>query len=151
MIQTPHRLAKLLRPFGVKSERVWDGVNQVMSYTRKSLEPIFDRYLSPLPPKTAPKLPLGHNMLISTMLPMAGLKKRSCQWQDKKMEAAISKHLIINGLQRSGSFEREFYPSGKEVYRKHAERRRFMLRDFPVTGCQLRHASSSYTSFFMLS
>lgn len=48
---TPHRLAKLLKPFGVKSRRVWDGVNQVMGYTKKSLEPVFDRYLSPASPK----------------------------------------------------------------------------------------------------
>jgi hypothetical protein len=64
------------------------------------------------------------------------------------MKSAVSKCMMINRLRRSSSFEREFRPSRKEVYRKHAERRRFMPRDFPVTGCQLRHASSSYTSFF---
>jgi hypothetical protein len=48
---TPHRLAKLLKPFGVKSVRVWDGVNKVMSYTQESLGPVFDRYLSAAPPK----------------------------------------------------------------------------------------------------
>jgi putative DNA primase/helicase len=56
---TPHRLAKLLKPFSVKSERVWDGVKKVMSYTRKSLEPIFDRYLSPLPPKNGSEAATG--------------------------------------------------------------------------------------------
>jgi len=50
---TPHKLAKMLKPFGVKSERLWNSVieKQEMSYTRQSLEPVFDRYLPPLPPK----------------------------------------------------------------------------------------------------
>jgi putative DNA primase/helicase len=48
---TPEKLARILKPFGVKSFRIWDGGKKVRGYTRESLEPVFDRYLSPAPPK----------------------------------------------------------------------------------------------------
>jgi hypothetical protein len=56
---TPHKLAKLLKPFGVKSGRVWDGASQVMSYTRESLKPVFGRYLPLEPPENDSEAAVG--------------------------------------------------------------------------------------------
>jgi hypothetical protein len=52
---TPHALAKMLKPFGIKSERSRPGTpNPVSVYTRKSFESVWERY----PPSPGPKIPV---------------------------------------------------------------------------------------------
>jgi Protein of unknown function (DUF3631)/Domain of unknown function (DUF3854) len=43
---TPHKLARILKDFGVKPRREWNKIEgkQEMSYKRKDLEPVFERY-----------------------------------------------------------------------------------------------------------
>ena len=52
---TRHALAKMLKPFGIKSERSRPGTpNPVSVYTRKSFEPVWERYL----PSPGPDIPV---------------------------------------------------------------------------------------------
>jgi hypothetical protein len=52
---TFHALAKMLKPFGIKSERNRAGTpNPVSVYTRKSFEPVWERYL----PSSGPNIPV---------------------------------------------------------------------------------------------
>ena len=52
---TFHALAKMLKPFGIKSERNRAGTpNPVSVYTRKSFEPVWERYL----PTPGPNIPV---------------------------------------------------------------------------------------------
>ena len=52
---TFHALAKMLQPFGIKSERNRAGtLNPVSVYTRKSFEPVWERYL----PTPGPNIPV---------------------------------------------------------------------------------------------
>jgi hypothetical protein len=48
-------LAALLKPFGVVSRNIRDGLGVYKGYDLGDLEPVFDRYLSPTPPKTGPE------------------------------------------------------------------------------------------------
>lgn len=47
---TPHTLARLLRPWGVKSADAWIGGRSLKAYRRADFHDLFARYLSPLPP-----------------------------------------------------------------------------------------------------
>jgi Protein of unknown function (DUF3631) len=48
---TEKRLATILKEFGLKPERVWDGTKKVTGYYRKHFQPAFNRYVSPLTPE----------------------------------------------------------------------------------------------------
>jgi hypothetical protein len=43
---TEMKLGLILKNFGVKPDRVWDGVKKVHGYWRKDLQPVFERYIS---------------------------------------------------------------------------------------------------------
>lgn len=45
---TPHAMAKLLKPFGIESDRVYDGGRKLRGYHRKDFKDTFKRYLSHL-------------------------------------------------------------------------------------------------------
>jgi hypothetical protein len=55
-------LARTLDPFELRSERIRNGDARQRGYTREALEPVFARYLHPLPPVEAvPAVPASHS------------------------------------------------------------------------------------------
>jgi hypothetical protein len=47
---TEHKLGRILKDFGIKSERRWNGAKKVWGYTRQSFQTAFERYSAPKPP-----------------------------------------------------------------------------------------------------
>jgi hypothetical protein len=52
---TEMKLGVILKAFGIKSERIWDGVKKVSGYNIKSLKPIFECYVRLVPPENPVK------------------------------------------------------------------------------------------------